>query len=71
MYKYILSIERIDTKNGCFYHQYDIPLYGVTDEDIAIREARKLRRCLKENYVVSISKVEKHFIGYITGRGDE
>ena len=64
---YILCIERIDKCDGTLHHQFDVPLPGICDEDVAIREANKLKKCLKDNYVVSIETVIRQHFGYAVG----
>ena len=63
---YTLYVERIDT-NGCFHTEYEIPVVGIENYDSVVKVAKRIAKSLKENYVISISKIERKHIGYIVG----
>ena len=64
MTKYILYVQRIDKVNGSFHTQYSIPLDGCYEEENAIMHAKKIKATLKDNYVVSISRIREEHVGY-------
>lgn len=63
--KYILYVERIDTISGKYSTQYSISLDGCFEEDTAIQLAKRVKASLKDNYVVSISKIKEEHVGYV------
>lgn len=63
--KYILYVERIDVTTGKFHTEYAIPLDGCFEEGNAIRLAKNVKKTLKDNYVVSISKINETHICYV------
>ena len=65
MAKYIAYVNRIDKVSGKLSMVYPIPLNGCYEEDVAIRMARRIAKTLKDNYIVSISKVREDHIGYV------
>ena len=63
--KYILYVERIDTTDGRFHTEYAIPLDGCFEEENAICLAKRVKKTLKDNYVVSISRIRETCVGYV------
>lgn len=63
MTKYILDVRRIDKINGSFHTQYSIPLDGCYEEEDVITLAKKIKATLKDNYVVSISRIREEYVG--------
>ena len=64
MPRYILGICRINSC-GDIVHLYDVPLNGIVNEHDASEQAKKLKHCLKDDYIVSISKIDRWSIGYV------
>ena len=63
--KYKLYIVHVGN-DGNFTTKFEVCLNGIDNAQDAIRQATKLKDCLKNDYVVQVVRVEEKHVAYAT-----